>query len=105
MLAFESALVLALMALSSAAVWLLLWRAACPTCCCCWRAGWGCASTGPCWRFRPARAGGGSTICRGRCAPCVLGIVVALVIAAGKLCMLARMFAQWEGAAGQGDST
>ena len=30
MLAFESALVLALMALSSAAVWLLLWRRSTP---------------------------------------------------------------------------
>jgi hypothetical protein len=92
MLAFESALVLALMALSSAAVWLLLW----------WRSrvfymllllvGW----LGLCfyWLLLAILVGFASVVDRTdvMVAVRVLGIVVALVIAAGKLCMLARMF-------------
>ena len=92
MLAFESALVLALMALSSAAVWLLLWRRSRAPYMLLLLAGW----LGLClyWSLLAISAGPAPVVDRTIVAVAVrvLGIVVALVIAAGKLCMLARMF-------------
>ena len=92
MLAFESTLVLALMALSSAAVWLLLWRRARAPYMLLLLAGW----LGLClyWSLLAISAGPAPVLPRADIAVVVraLGILVALVIAAGKVCMLARMF-------------
>ena len=100
MLAFESPLVLALMALSSAAVWLLLWRRARAPYMLLLLAGW----LGLClyWSLLAISAGPAPVLPRADIAVAVraLGVLVALVIAAGKVCMLARMLRN-----GRGDST
>ena len=92
MLAFESPLMLALMALSSSAVWLLLWRRSRAPYMLLLLAGW----LGLClyWSLLAISAGPAPVLPRADIAVAVraLGVLVALVIAAGKLCMLARMF-------------
>ena len=100
MLAFESPLLLALMALSSTAVWLLLWRRARAPYMLLLLGGW----LGLCmyWAMLAISAGPAPMVARGDIAVAVrvLGIVVAAVIEAGKLLLLLRM---WRN--GRGNST
>ena len=92
MLAFESPLMLALMALSSSAVWLLLWRRSRAPYMLLLLAGW----LGLClyWSMLAISAGPAPVLPRGDIAVAVrvLGVVVALVIVAGKILLLRQMW-------------
>ena len=92
MLAFESPLMLALMALSSSAVWLLLWRRSRAPYMLLMLAGW----LGLClyWSMLAISAGPAPVLPRGDIAVAVrvLGVVVALVIVAGKILLLRQMW-------------
>lgn len=105
MLAFESALLLALMALSSAAVWLLLWRSTRTRYMLLLLAGW----LGLCiyWAMLAISAGPAPMVARGDIAVAVrvLGIIVAAVIEAGNLLMLRQMWRNGKAQHGAGDST
>ena len=100
MLAFESPLLLALMALSSSAVWLLLWKRTRARYMLLLLPGW----LGLCvyWSLLAVSAGPAPVIARGDIAVAVrvLGVVVAVIMETGKVLMLLRM---WRN--GRGNST